>query len=136
MSMPGAMALDYPLLKAAHVSCAAASYGLFVLRGLWMLRESPILRARWVRIVPHAVDTVLLGSAMAMAVASRQYPFVADWLTAKVIALLAYIALGMIALKWGATRRQRALAWLAAQAAFLYIVAVALTRDPAPWAAW
>jgi len=129
------MALDYLVLKAVHVGCAAASYALFALRGLWMMREDAILRARWVRIVPHAVDTLLLASAIAMAVASRQYPFVAGWLTAKVIALLAYILLGMMALKWGATKRQRTAAWVAAQAAFLYIVAVAVTHDPAPWAA-
>lgn len=128
------MAREYAFLKAVHLGCAAASYALFVLRGIWMMREASTLRARWVRIVPHLIDSVLLASAIALAVATRQYPFVAGWLTAKLAALLAYIALGMIALKWGATKRQRALAWMAAQAIFLYIVAVALTHHAAPWA--
>ena len=125
--------MDYAILKAIHVSCIAASYLLFVVRGLWMLQESPRLRQRWVRVLPHLVDTLLLASALTMAVMIRQYPFVAAWLTAKVLALVAYIGLGMIALRHGRSRRARTLAWLAAQVVFFYIVAVALTRNPLPW---
>ncbi len=127
--------MDYLTLKAVHVGCVAASYALFVLRGVWMLARPEWLRQRWVRIVPHVVDTALLGSAVAMALMIRQYPFVAGWLTAKLLALLLYIVLGSIALKRGRTRKQRAAAWLAAQAVFFYIVAVALTRNPLPWTA-
>ncbi|MCC7487391.1 MAG: SirB2 family protein [Burkholderiales bacterium] len=127
---------DYSTLKAVHVTCAAASYGLFFARGLFLLRDAAALRARWARLAPHVVDTVLLASAIAMSVASAQYPFVAAWLTAKLLALLAYIGLGMLALHWGRTPRVRIAAWVAAQAVFLYIVAVALARDPAPWRAW
>lgn len=127
--------MEYVVLKTMHVSCVAASYALFVVRGWWMLRESSRLRQRWVRTLPHAIDTLLLASAITMAVMSRQYPFVAGWLTAKVLALLAYIGLGMIALRFGRSRGVRAAAWLAAQITFVYIVAVALTRNPLPWAA-
>ncbi len=79
------------------------------------------------------VDSALLASAIAMAVTTRQYPLVAEWLTAKVVALAGYIALGMIALKSGRTRGVRITAWLAAQTVFFYIVAVALTRNPLFW---
>lgn len=105
----------------------------FVVRGVWMLRQSRVLQQRWVRVVPHVVDTTLLASAIAMAVTIRQYPLVAGWLTAKVVALLCYIGLGMIALRFGHTRGLRLAAWLAAQVVFFYIVAVALARDPLPW---
>lgn len=110
-----------------------SSYALFFIRGVWLLRDSPLLRRRWVRIVPHVVDTLLLGSAIALALMLRQYPFVAGWLTAKVIALVVYIGLGMLALRFARTRRAQLAAWLAAQAVFIYIVAVALTRNPLPW---
>lgn len=125
--------VDYAVLKLIHVGCVATSYALFVLRGAWMLLESPRLGQRWVRIVPHAVDSTLLASAITMAVTIRQYPLVAGWLTAKVVALAGYIALGMIALRPGRPRGVRIMAWLAAQAVFFYIVCVALTRDPLPW---
>ncbi|MBX3652277.1 MAG: SirB2 family protein [Burkholderiales bacterium] len=127
--------MDYLTLKSLHVGCVAASYTLFLLRGLWMMLRPERLQLLWLRIVPHVVDTVLLGSAVAMALMIRQYPFVAGWLTAKLLALLLYIVLGSIALKRGRTRKQRLAAWLAAQAVFFYIVAVALTRNPLPWIA-
>lgn len=125
--------VSYALLKHLHISCAAASYALFLLRGAWMLRDSPMLRQRWVRVVPHAIDTVLLASAVALAYSIRQYPYADNWLSAKVGALLLYIALGFIALKYGRNGMERLTAWLAAQAVFGYIVLVALNRDPVPF---
>ena len=125
--------MDCAGLKFTHVSCAAISYTLFVIRGVWVMRGSALLQQRWVRTVPHVVDTVLLASAIAMAIITRQYPLAEPWLTAKVIALAFYIALGALALHYGETRSIRVTAWIAAQAVFAYIVAVALTRSALPW---
>ena len=122
--------MDYLTLKSIHVASVAASYALFFVRGVWMMRSPQRLQRRWVKVVPHAVDTVLLASAVALAIISHQYPFAAGWLTAKVIALVLYIALGMVALHYGKSMRARITAWIAAQCVFLYIVAVALTREP------
>jgi uncharacterized membrane protein SirB2 len=105
------------------------SYAGFVLRGIWMIRDSRMLERRWVRVLPHVVDTVLLASAIALAVVLKQYPLAEPWLTAKVLALVLYIGLGMVALRYGTTGRIRMGAWIMAQAVFLYIVAVALTRN-------
>ncbi len=127
------MSIEYATLKLIHVTCVVASYTLFFVRGVSMLRDSPLLRAPWIRVAPHVIDTVLLGSAIALAVMLRQYPLAVGWLTAKLLALLCYIGLGMIALRFGRTRAGRLLAWLAAQCVFFYIVAVALTRNPLPW---
>jgi uncharacterized membrane protein SirB2 len=124
--------MDYLLVKQIHMASAAASFSLFLLRGLWMLGQSPRLRALWVRILPHLIDTLLLASAIALAVMSRQYPVEQHWLTAKVVALLLYIGLGMVALKRGRTRTIRTLAWLAALGVFVYIVSVAVSRNPLP----
>ncbi len=126
----------YPVLKAVHVACVAASYALFFMRGVWMARQSPMLQRHWVKIVPHVVDTVLLASAITLAVMIRQYPFVSGWLTAKVLGLVVYIGLGMAALGRGGTRQARITAWVAAQIVFFYIVAVALTHNPLPWSAF
>jgi uncharacterized membrane protein SirB2 len=126
--------MDYFLLKLTHVTCAVLSYAGFFVRGVWMMRGSALLERRWVKIVPHVNDTVLLASAIALAAMSRQYPFVQGWLTAKVLALVLYIGLGMLALKPGRARPQRIAAWVAAQMVFIYIVWVGLTRSPLPWA--
>jgi uncharacterized membrane protein SirB2 len=120
----------YLALKHVHVSCVLLSGAGFVLRGLWMLRESPMLQRRWVKIAPHVLDTLLLGSAISMAVISAQYPLALDWLTAKLVGLLVYILCGTMALKRARTRHLRIVFFIAALTAFAYIVSVALTRDP------
>lgn len=121
--------MDYLALKHFHMACAALSGSLFVLRGIWMLRESAMLQRRWVRIAPHVVDTLLLASALILVTWSRQYPLVQNWLTAKIIALIAYIALGTIALKRGRNKTVRVCAFIAALAIFAYIGSVAMTKQ-------
>ena len=123
--------MNYLAVKHLHISCAILSGSFFLLRGFWMLADSPLLQWRWVKVVPHVVDTLLLGSALVMVFWSGQYPFVQSWLTAKLLALVAYIVLGTIALKRGKTKGVRAFAMAAALAPFAYIVAVALTRQAA-----
>jgi uncharacterized membrane protein SirB2 len=125
--------LETSLLKYTHVTCVALSYSLFFVRGMWMLRESPALRQRWVRVAPHTIDSVLLTSAILLAWQLGYSPLEQSWLAAKIIALLVYIALGMVALKRGRTKHIRLTAWIAAQAVFLYIISVAVTHDPQPW---
>ena len=125
--------MEFAVLKVVHVAAAAVSYLLFVVRGVWMIVGSPRLQQRWVRIMPHVNDTLLLAAAIWMAVLIHQYPGTHGWLTAKVAGLLLYIGLGLVGLAYGTTRRLRIAAWLAAQAVFFYIVAVAFTRQPLPW---
>ncbi|MBC3916620.1 SirB2 family protein [Undibacterium sp. CY18W] len=126
------MPVSYLAIKHLHMTCAALSGSLFLLRGIWMLRSSAMLTRRWVKVLPHVIDTVLLASALTMVFWSGQYPFRQDWLTAKLLALILYIVLGSIALKRGKTPAIRAVALLAALLVFAYILSVALTRQPIP----
>ncbi len=122
--------MSYLALKHLHVTCVVLSGFGFCLRGLWMLSGSPRLGHRLTRILPHLVDTLLLGSALTLAWLSGQYPFAAGWLTAKLGGLLVYIVLGSVALKRGRTPAIRASAFGLALLAYAYIVGVALTRNP------
>jgi len=124
--------MSYLILKNLHLATIAITLTLFLLRGFWMMAESPRLQARWVRIVPHVNDTLLLASGIGLAVLIQQYPLVHGWLSAKFFALIAYIVLGTIALKRGKTRGQRIAAWIAALLVFGYMVAVAVAHDPLP----
>lgn len=126
----------YLALKHLHVTTVILSFALFVLRGIWMLVDSSWLRRRWVRIVPHVIDTVLLASAIGLTLILHQYPFVHGWLTAKVLGLIAYIILGGIALKLGPTKGIRTVAWVAAMLVFGYIASVAVTHTPAGFLLW
>ena len=119
----------YTGLKHLHMLCAIISITGFTLRGIWMLVDSDLLNRKFVKIAPHVIDTVLLVTAFAMAWMIGQYPFTAGWLTAKFVALIAYIALGMIALKKGKTKPVRAVAFFLAIASFVYILGVARTKN-------
>ncbi len=122
--------MSYALLKNIHISAVIVSYLLFLLRGIWMLRDTTAQQQSWVRVVPHIIDTLLLGSAIALAVTVQQYPLQDEWLTAKVSGLLLYIALGMLAFRFAKTRAVKVAAWLAAQCVFFYIVLVAVSKQP------
>jgi uncharacterized membrane protein SirB2 len=126
--------MNYFALKHFHITFAALSGLLFLVRGIWMLSASPRLQQRWVKIVPHIVDTLLLASAFGLVVWSGQIPGQSAWLTAKLVALVAYIVLGTIALKRGRTQGVRTAAFIGALACFAYIVSVALTKNPLPFA--
>ena len=120
----------YLAIKYLHISCAVITITGFVLRGLWMMTDSPLLAHKLTRRLPHINDALLLTTALIMVFMSAQYPFVLSWLTAKVIALVVYILLGMVALKWGKTRLVKTTFWFLAVMTFVYIVSVALTRTP------
>lgn len=122
--------MTYLLFKFLHMGFAAISGALFVTRGLWMLTDSPLRQRAWVRSVPHLVDSLLLATAIILAWWSGQSPTANPWLGAKVGALIAYILLGSVALKYGKTRPLRSAAFLAALGCFGYIVATAITKNP------
>jgi len=102
----------------------------FTLRGYWLATDNPRLQQKVAKRLPHIVDTVLLGSAVGMLFIWQTSPFAFTWLTAKIVALLVYIGLGMIALRFGRSKEVRIAAWLAAMFTVFYIVSVALTKSP------
>lgn len=120
----------YLLVKYVHVISVSLSVTGFFLRGILMLREAPLMNARWVKILPHVNDTILLIAALTLAAMSNQYPFVTGWVTAKVFGVIAYIVLGALTLRDPSTRRMRVICWIASLAVFGWIVSVALTRQP------
>jgi uncharacterized membrane protein SirB2 len=121
-------------LKHLHVTTVYITITLFLLRGFWMVFQPAMLQKRWVRIVPHVNDTILLLSAIVLAVLIQQYPFVNSWLTAKVIGLVVYIGLGVVALRLGRTKGARIAAFIGALITIAYIYNVAKTHSPMPWA--
>ena len=128
--------MDYGTLKFIHQSAVAVSFAGFFARGIGMLRDAPWIRQRVARTLPHVVDTVLIVSAIWLAWLLRVSPTNAPWLAAKIAGLLVYIALGMVALRFGRTKATRAAAWCAALLTFGYIVSVALTKDARGFMAW
>lgn len=120
----------YLMLRAIHISCAALSFLGFAARGLLMIVESPWLQQKWIKILPHFVDTLLLATAIALVVISRQYPIVVPWVTVKIALLVVYILLGTLALKRGRTKKVRITALLLALTTILSIFVVAILKPP------
>ena len=122
--------MDYFTVKTIHQTAVALSFAGFFARGVGSLMAASWVRGRTAKTVPHVVDTVLLASALVLAWMLRLNPLFTPWLAAKIVALLAYIGLGMVALNPQRSTGVRAAAWVAALASFGYIVSVALTKNP------
>jgi uncharacterized membrane protein SirB2 len=120
----------FAIVKSIHMLTLTVTITGFILRGVWMMRGSPLLQAKWVKVLPHVNDTVLLISAVWAGALLGQYPFVDGWLTAKILGATAYIVLGAIALTYGRTMRTRLMAFVGALICFGYVVAVAATKNP------
>lgn len=127
--------MSYLAIKHIHLSCVLLSLILFLMRGTWALYYPEKLQQKWVKVLPHLIDTALLVSALTLAFMLQQYPFIDHWLSAKVIALCLYIGLGSYVIKSNAARGRKLLAFIAALCTFGYIVAVALSHQALPWAA-
>jgi len=123
----------YWITKSLHMFTAIATISGFMLRGYWMMTESDRLQLRITRIAPHIIDTIFLLSGIALIFMLHLNAFTQPWLLAKFAGLVVYIVLGIIALKRGATRQIRVVAFVAALATFGYIVGVATAKSPASW---
>ncbi|KAB8307430.1 siroheme synthase [Erwinia endophytica] len=127
------MADWYSSIKMLHLLTVAVTTLMFVLRFFWLQTSSTMLQRRWVRIVPHLNDTLLLLSGILLVVITHFYPFSPQgaWLTEKLFGVIIYIALGFIAL--GRKPRAQKVRWIAfivAAAALVLIYHLATTKMP------
>jgi uncharacterized membrane protein SirB2 len=124
------MTMDYFLVKTIHQAAVALSLTGFLARGAAGLAGAEWVRSRLAKTLPHVIDSVLLLSALTLAWMLRLTPGNAPWLLAKVIGLLVYIGLGVVALRPTFKTPVRTGAWVAALATAAWIVSVAVTKDP------
>jgi len=94
-----------------------------------MIAESPRLGSRFVKIAPHVIDTVLLVTAIALAVMGPWNPLHHPWLLGKIIALLVYIGFGMMAFCFARSRAARIFWWLLALFTLLHMYVFALGKS-------
>ncbi len=122
--------MNYLLLKYVHILCVAVSFSLFCVRGLWMMKVYPPATERWVKVLPHVIDTLLLASAIAMVAISPlvRWPL---WIQTKIALLIVFLALALASFRLGRGRLARGGLWLVAALLFLYITTVAVLHDPA-----
>jgi len=124
----------YLMTKNLHITLAALSLALFLIRAILSVRESPWLERRWMQILPHVMDTLLLICGLTLMTLLKAWPHQTPWLAAKLIALLLYIGAGSMAIKRARTPLGRALFTLLALLIFGYMVLVAITKTAVPFA--
>jgi uncharacterized membrane protein SirB2 len=121
--------MDYGTVKLVHQTAVTLSIAGFLVRGAASLAGAQWVRSRTARTLPHVVDSVLLLSALALAWMLRVSPDRAPWLLAKIVGLVLYVALGVVALRPGRPLAVRAAAWVGALLVVAWIVSVALTKS-------
>lgn len=119
----------YMALKHSHMLFATLSVLLLIIRFGLSFTSSTWLQSKFLKIVPHVVDTLLLLSAGWLMMTLSQYPFTTPWLTEKLIGVTAYIALGFMALK-GRTTPLRIMCFLGALGWLGLVIRVAITKSP------
>ena len=124
----------YAQIKWVHVATIIVSGMLFLLRGSLVLAgKERIAMLAPLRFLSYGIDTVLLSAALMLLTILPHAMFANGWLTVKLALVVVYIALGSLALKLGRTARARTIAFVAALAVYLSIIAIARSHDPMGW---
>lgn len=120
----------YAQIKQFHVFVALLSGSLFAVRGAFVLAGARWPQALPVKWLSYAVDTALLTAALMLLTLLPWAMFANGWLLVKLGLLVAYVVLGVFALRRGRTPRTRALAYAAALATFGAMYSIARAHHP------
>ncbi len=115
------------MLKHLHLFFVAVLGVSFVCR--FMLAEffPHLLKIKWLKITPHVLDTLLLLSGIALVIQGHWLTGSYGWIIAKLLVLLVFIGLGVLAMHKDGWVRWFAFA--GALVCLLYIVGVAISKD-------
>jgi uncharacterized membrane protein SirB2 len=117
------------LLAKVHVIIALLSLAIFFIRGFWMLTSNPAVTGKAALASASLSMLILLGTGLGMVFLNG---LVFDgWVITKAIGLVAYVILGVIALKPGLGKPAAMVLWLAGLGAFVYTFMVAKHMLPA-----
>ncbi len=120
----------YPQIKQVHVFLALLSGALFAVRGAFALAGARWPQALPVKWLSYAVDTSLLTAALMLLTILPWAMFANGWLLAKVTLIVAYVVLGVFAMRPARTRRTRAICYAAALLVFATIYGIARAHHP------
>ncbi|GHB97663.1 SirB2 family protein [Thermomonas carbonis] len=120
----------YPQIKQFHIALALLSGSLFALRGGFALGGARWPQALPVKWLSYAIDTALLTAALMLLTILPWAMFANGWLLAKIALLVAYVVLGVLAMRPGRTQRGRATCYVAALLVFASVYAIARAHHP------
>ncbi len=114
------------MLKIVHIFLAAFSFSGFIYRFTMNNIDPRKLQRKLLKIFPHVVDTALLLSGFTLV---YQYHWLSrehDWLIVKMLALLAYVGLGVVAMR--SQTRLRWVALLGSLFCYAFMIGVAVSK--------
>lgn len=120
----------YMAFKHLHLTLVALTVLIFLVRAAFVLVWPAGVRKRWLKITAHAVDGLLILSAIALLIVLQMNPLHVGWVLAKIIALVAYIGFSVYAFKTAPTLPTRLIGVVLAGATLAYIAMVAVRRTP------
>ena len=122
----------YPRIREVHILAVILSGSLFALRGACAIAGMRWPRAAPVRYLSYAIDTTLLTAALMLVTILPAAMFANHWLTVKLCFVVAYVALGIAAMR--SRRRGAQVAFYAAAlVAFALVVGIARAHHPLGW---
>ena len=125
---PTELSDHYLLIKQLHILTATLSVTLFTTRFLLLIRGPAWQPRRWLKILPHVNDSLLLIFAILLCIIIQQAPLITPWLTEKVTAVILYILAGMFALKWSKSRLGKIIWFMIAIFMFAYAANIAINK--------
>ena len=123
----------YPQIRFVHILAISLSGGLFALRGIGVLVGARWPQAALVRYLSYTIDTVLLTAALMLVTILPSAMFAYHWLTVKLVLVVAYVVLGVFALRRGRSRGTRAICYAGALLVFIAIIGIARMHHPLGW---
>lgn len=120
-------------MRALHATLAFTSLGFFVTRASARLMRATWVRRRWARTLPHVIDTLLLSMGVGLLFRLGLWPHQLPWLSAKLIALVGYIGLGMVVMKLQGPRWIVLVTMISAILVFTYMLSVAFSKQVWPF---
>lgn len=125
----------YPQLKASHAGFAMLTIMVFSVRGLGVLAGMQWPMHIALRVGSMVIDTLLVATAVALLVALQFNMLAQPWMQLKLVLLVAYVVLGVFALKRAPTRSGKALAFVLALLCFAHMYGMARHKDLLGWLA-
>lgn len=123
----------YPQIKYAHILLAMLSGTLFAVRGLGALTNAEWHQHKGVKRLSYAIDICLLSAALMLLGMVPWTMFSNGWLLMKLALLVAYVVLGVCALRLARNPRTRVICFVAALAAFIWMYTIARAHHPSGW---
>src|SRR5690606_23552271 len=117
-------------IKHAHIGLALLSGALFALRGALLLGGLRWPNAAPVRYASYAIDTALLTAALMLLTILPGALYANGWLALKLVLVVAYVVLGVFALRRGRTRGMRAACYVLALLVFAQVYGIARAHHP------